>query len=357
MTHARVVSIGDGIRGRAACWLPLLGACGAGGQLPLVAEQGLEVGVVPGDGRRVPGAFDATADGVVPIAGALGVLPAEAHLLDRCGLRLGADVLARIAVAVRLAKGVTTGDEGDGLDVVHRHAGEGLADIACRGQRIRVAVGALGIDVDEAHLDGCKRARELAIAGVAGIGQPLGLGAPVGLVRLPDICAAATEAEGLEAHGLHRDVTGEDHQVGPGKGIAVLSLDRPQQAACLVEVDVVWPAIEGGEALHAGAAAATAIARAVGAGAVPGHADEEGAVVAVVSRPPHLGVGHDCAQVSLDGREVEAVERCRVIEALVHRIGLRGVLTKDAKVQPIGPPIAVARALCAAVHDRATRCF
>ncbi|CAB4748929.1 unannotated protein [freshwater metagenome] len=258
---------------------------------------------------------------------------------------------------MRLAEGVATGDEGDGLDVVHRHAGEGLADIAGRGQRIRVAVGAFGIDVDEAHLDGCKRVREIAIAGVAGIGQPLGLGAPVGLVRLPYVSTTATEAEGLEAHRLHRDVTGEDHQVGPGEGIAVLGLDRPQQAASLVEVDVVGPAVEGGEALHAGAAAATAIARAVGAGAVPGHAHEEGAVVAIVSGPPHLGVGHDGAQVCLDCCEVEAVERGGVIEARVHRIGLRGVLPQDAKVQPIGPPIAVARALCAAVHDRATRCF
>ena len=130
VTDARVVRIGDGIRGRAACGLPLLGAGGAVGELPLVAEQGLEVGVVPRGWRRVPGALDATADRVVPIARALGVLPAEAHLLDRCGLRLGADVLARVAIAVRLAEGVTTCDEGDGLDVVHRHAGEGLADIA-----------------------------------------------------------------------------------------------------------------------------------------------------------------------------------------------------------------------------------
>ena len=357
VTDARVVRIGDGIRGRAACWLPLLGAGGAVGELPLVAEQGLEVGVVPGDGCCVPRTLDATADGVVPIACALGVLPAEAHLLDGCALWLGADVLARIAVAVRLAERVTTGDEGNGLDVVHSHAGKGLANIAGRGQRIRVAVGAFRIDVDEAHLNGCERVREIAIAGVAGIGQPLGLGAPVGLVRLPYVSATATEAEGLEAHRLHRDVSGEDHEVGPGEGIAVLGLDRPQQAARLVEVDVVGPAVEGGEALHAGAAAATAIARAVGAGAVPGHAHEEGAVVAIICRPPHLGVGHDCPKVSLDGCKVEAVERGGVVEARIHRIGLRGVLPQDAKVQPIGPPIAVACALSAAVNDRAARCF
>ena len=48
-----------------------------------------------------------------------------------------------IARAVGLAEGVAAGDQGDGLLVVHRHAGEGLADVAGRGERIGVAVRAL----------------------------------------------------------------------------------------------------------------------------------------------------------------------------------------------------------------------
>ena len=79
--------------------------------------------------------------------------------------------------------------------------------------------------------------------------------------------------------------------------------------------------------------------------------------MAVVGGPPDLGVSHDRPKVSLDGRQVEALERGRVVKALVHRIGLRGVLAQDAKVQPIGPPIAVARSLSAAVDDRAARCL
>jgi hypothetical protein len=45
------------------------------------------------------------------------------------------------------------------------------------------------------------------------------------------------------------DVAGEDHQVGPGDLVAVLLLDRPEQAARLVEVAVVRPAVERREAL------------------------------------------------------------------------------------------------------------
>jgi hypothetical protein len=44
-----------------------------------------------------------------------------------------------------LAEGVAAGDQGDGLFVVHRHAGEGLADVARRGEGIGVAVGPSGL--------------------------------------------------------------------------------------------------------------------------------------------------------------------------------------------------------------------
>ena len=107
------------------------------------------------------------------------------------------------------------------------------------------------------------------------VAEPGLLDAPVHvLIRLPDVLATAAEAEGLEAHRLERDVAGEDHQVGPGDLAAVLLLDRPEQAPRLVEADVVRPAVERREALLAAAAAAAAVADAVGAGAVPRHADE-----------------------------------------------------------------------------------
>ena len=135
------------------------------------------------------------------------------------------------------------------------------------------------------------------------------------LVRLPHVRTAAAEAEGPEAHRLQRDVAGEDDQVGPGDLLAVLLLDRPEQAARLVDVDVVGPAVERGEALLAAAAAAAAVGDAVGPGGVPGHADELRPVVAEVRRPPVLRVGHQLDQVLLQRLVVEALEFLRVVEA------------------------------------------
>ena len=76
--------------------------------------------------------------------------------------RLGADVVDASAGAVGLAEGVAAGDQRDGLLVVHRHAAEGLADVAGRGERIGIAVRAFGVDVDQAHLHGGQRILEVA---------------------------------------------------------------------------------------------------------------------------------------------------------------------------------------------------
>src|SRR3989449_9464186 len=143
---------------------------------------------------------------------------------------------------VRLAEGVTARNQRDGFFVVHRHATERLADIPGRRDRIRVAVRAFRIDVDQPHLHGTERTFEVAIARVTFVVQPLVLGAPVHWVRLPDVLTTAAETEGLETHRLQRDVAGENHQVGPGDFPAILLLDRPEQPARLVEVYVVGPA-------------------------------------------------------------------------------------------------------------------
>ena len=177
--------------------------------------------------------------------------------------------------------------------------------------------------------------RTVLVADVAA--EPGGFGAPVDvLIRLPDVLAAAAEAERLEAHRLQRDVPGEDHQVGPGDLPAVFLLDRPQQPAGLVEAHVVRPAVERSEPLLPPAAAAAAVADAVGAGAVPGHADEQRPVVAEVRRPPVLRVGHQRGEILLQRRLVEALELLRVVEILAHRIGLRRMLAKEVEPQLFG---------------------
>jgi hypothetical protein len=291
--------------------------------------------------------FQAPSMPLLAVARAQLVEPAQAHGFD--GRRFGfrADQLG-IARAVGLAKGVAAGDEGDGLFVVHGHAGEGLAHIAAGGHRVRVAVRAFGVHVDQAHLHGGQGVLELTVAAVAAVrlvagGQPLGFGAPVDVVfGCPDVGAATTESKGLEAHGFHGDVAREHEEVGPGDGVAVLLFDRPEQATGLVEVAVVGPAVERGKTLAAGARATAAVGRAVGARAVPGHADEQAAVMAPVGRPPVLGVGHEGGQVLLERRKVQLLEGLGVVEVGAQGVGHRLVLVQDRQVELMGPPVAVA---------------
>ena len=224
-----------------------------------------------------------------PMPGAMLALPAEALILERAAFRLRSDQ-RRIAGAMGLAEGVAAGNQRDGLFVVHRHAEERLADVLGRRERVRIAVRPFRIDVDEAHLHGAERLGELAFAAVAFVAEPGALRTPEQLFGLPDVGAAAGEAERLEAHRFQRDVAGENHQVGPRDLAAVLLLDRPQQPARLVEVGVVRPAVERREALLTGAGAAAAVGDAVGARAVPRHADHQAAIVTEIGRPPFLRI-------------------------------------------------------------------
>ena len=193
-----------------------------------------------------------------------------------------------------------------------------------------VPFGPLRVDVDQAHLHGAERLGQLPLTAVALVAEPGVLGAPEDLVRLPDVLPPEAEAEGLEAHRLERAVAREDQQVGPGDLRAVLLLDRPQQPACLVEADVVRPAVQRGEPLRALAAAAPAVVDAVGAGGVPAHPDEQRPVVAVVGRPPVLRGRHHRDDVPLQRLDVEGRELLRVVEVRAHRVGPGRVLVQDA---------------------------
>ena len=84
-----------------------------------------------------------------------------------------------------LAEGVAAGDQRDGLLVVHRHAEERLADVLGRRDRIGIAVRPFRVDVDQAHLHGAERLRELALAAVAFVAEPGALGTPVRVLPAP----------------------------------------------------------------------------------------------------------------------------------------------------------------------------
>ena len=208
---------------------------------------------------------------------------------------------------------------------------ERLADVACGGERIRVAVRALRVHVDEAHLDG-------AVAAPRAGGRRCSARRRATRSSLPQLICSGSQTSSRppakpnvsKPHRLQGAVAGEDHQVGPRELAAVLLLDRPEQPARLVEVGVVGPAVERREALLARPGAAAAVMDAVGARAVPRHPDEERAVVAVVGRPPVLRGRHDGRDVALDGLEVEGLELRGVVELRAHRVARRGVRVEDA---------------------------
>src|SRR6266511_508325 len=237
---------------------PLARPGGALRQLPVVLEQVVEEPVDPLRRFVGPGALQPAGDRVGALATAERVLPAEALLFEGSTLGFRTDVVGRGGGAMRLAERVSTDDEGNRLLVVHRHAAERLSEVARCKDRIRVASRPLRVHVDQAHVIGAEGSLDLPFAGVALVSQPGVLGAPEDLFGLEDVLSPEAEAERLEPHRFHRDVAGEDDQIGPRELPAVLLLDRPEQPARLVGARVVGPTVEGSEALRAAVATAPA---------------------------------------------------------------------------------------------------
>ena len=106
-------------------------------------------------------------------------------------------------------------------------------------------------------------------------------------------------------------------------------------------VAVVGPAVEGGKSLSSSTATTTAIAGSVGTCSVPGHANEERPIVAVIGRPPVLTVGHQRMEVFLEALVIKALERFSVIKVRVHGVGFGIVLVEDVEVEVLRPPILI----------------
>ena len=318
-----------------------------------VLEEVLEEIVVPPGRRRGPRDLETARDGVGSPAGLVAALPAETLFLEVAALRFAPDVLIRGCCTMGLAECMTAGNQRHRLFIVHRHPAEGLADVARGGDRIGVAVGPFGIHVNQPHLNSAEGIGQLAIAAVAFVTEPRRFGAPVDVLRLPDILASAGEAKRLEPHRLQGDVAREHHQVGPRNLAAVLLLDWPQQPARLVDVRVVGPAAKRGKPDLARPGTAAAIVDAVRARAVPRHPDEEPTVVAEVRRPPVLRRRHHRRDVLLQRREIDALELVGVVELRAHRIACRVLRMEGVQVQLIRPPVAVRSATARGCRERA----
>src|SRR5215813_3056910 len=176
VTLGRIVRIGNSAGTSAVLGSPLMRTSRALGQLPFVPEQVLEIIVAPFGRRPGPSDLKTAADGVASVTRAEGALPAEALLFDVASLRFRTDILSGNRRTVGFAEGVSAGYQRYCFLVIHRHAGKRLTDIARGGDGIRLAARPFRIHVDQTHLYGSERIRQITIAAVAFVGQPLAFG-------------------------------------------------------------------------------------------------------------------------------------------------------------------------------------
>lgn len=96
--------------------------------------------------------------------------------------------------------------------------------------------------------------------------------------------------------------------------------------------------VEGSKALLTLATTTAAVKDTVGTGGVPGHADEETAVVTKVGGPPVLGVGHEGVEVLLEGIVVEGLEGGGIVKVGTEGVAGGVVLAENVELDSIGPP-------------------
>ena len=269
---------------------------------------------------------------------AAAVFPAKFLVLQPGATGFNPETAVGLVGTVGFTKAVASGNHRHGFGIVHCHASKGFANVVgCQG-RVGIAVGPLGVNVNQPHLHRGQGVVQLAFAGIPLIRQHDGFGPPVHQIRLPVVRPSAGEAKGFEAHVLHGDGAGQDHEVGPGHLPAVLLFNRPHQPAGLVQVAVVGPTVEGFKALLAAPGAATAVGYPVGTCTVPCHANEERAVMSIVSRPPVLGVGQGGTDVRLQCFHIDLGEFCRVVEVCPVRVGIGVVLAQGCQIDTLRPP-------------------
>lgn len=84
---------------------------------------------------------------------------------------------------------------------------------------------------------------------------------------------------------------------------------------------------------------------------MPRHSDEETTIVAEISRPVLLRVGHEVSQVLLKTLIVESLESSSIVEVLSSRVGDVRMLSQDVSLEGIGPPVASLGSLSGDIGD------
>src|ERR1700761_8671745 len=135
------------------------------------------------------------------VAGAPAVFPAQALLFNTRAGRLMTYIFTRIGSTVGFAEGMAARNQRYGFFVIHRHTAKSFTDITCRSHRVRVAIRAFRIYIDQTHLHGSQRIFQLTVAFVAFVAQPFLLVAPVYILgSFPNILTSSGEAESFKTH-------------------------------------------------------------------------------------------------------------------------------------------------------------
>ena len=239
---------------------------------------------------------------------------------------------------MRFAEGVSASDQRYGFFVIHRHSSKCVANVFGSGKGIGIAVRALRIDVDQPHLNRCKRLLKFTLATIALVAEPFGFRAPIDEFCFPIVFAAASKTKGFKTHRFHRDIAGQHHQVRPGNFRSIFLFDRPKKSARFVEIGIVGPAIERFKALLSATGTAAPIKCSISPRAMPSHANEKWSVMPVIGRPPVLRGCHYLFNVFFDLIQIERCKFLCIIEIIAKRIGFDFILPKRLQIDRVWPP-------------------
>ena len=117
-----------------------------------MAQQHVKIAIIPASWMRGPRAFEPAGYSVTAHSSAIGITPTKALFGEIAALRFWPKRTG-ITIAVTFANSVTTSGECNGLLIVHRHPRECQSHVRSGAQWIWLAADALGIDINEAHLD------------------------------------------------------------------------------------------------------------------------------------------------------------------------------------------------------------
>ena len=137
-------------------WCPLMCASRTFGQFPFKAKQIFKEIIAEFGGRCCPRHLKAAGDGITGFAGLESAGPAQSLGFHCSGFRFRPKMCSRPGT-VGFAKAVAPCNKCYGFFIIHRHACESFANVACRSQRIRFSVRPFRIDIDQAHLHGSQR--------------------------------------------------------------------------------------------------------------------------------------------------------------------------------------------------------